>query len=285
MGGYRLESLLGRGGMAEVWLARNEKDELVALKRTPDSSESEAHEALALEARAGERLSHPGIVRCLDFGQDESGPYLVLEYVDGPSLRERLASGPLPEEEAVAIGTAVLGALEAAHARGVVHNDLKPENILLGPDGPKVTDFEAAQSLTETLSLGRVEELTATIAYLAPEVLQGASPSVASDIYSLGLTLYEAVAGQLALHGHSGHCCRTAHYRWYAAASTIGASGFAQAGANAGTRSRAGSGTSLSRRGRIRHAAVDVEPTNRRDQSTGGIRDRPKHRETGRWAV
>jgi len=200
-GRYRLESLLARGGLAEVWLAKTAHDGAVAVKRPLDGSPWAAVEALRREASIGKRLSHPAIVRLIDSGAGDSGPYLVFEYVDGPSLREQLALGPMTEAACIEMGCALLEALSYAHGRGVVHNDLKPENILLGPEGPKIADFGAAQSLTETVTAERARELSATIAYLAPEVLQGAEPSPASDVYSLGLTLYEAVAGRLPFSG------------------------------------------------------------------------------------
>lgn len=201
---YRLIAPLGRGGMAEVWLAEGRSGERVALKRAPENAPPGAVDALAREAAIGRRLAHPGIVRLLDAGRDGSGsPYLAFEYIDGPSLRERLANGALGEAEVVALGSALLDALSYAHARGVIHNDIKPENILLGPGGPRVADFGAAQSLTETVGPEQARELTATLAYLAPEVLQGAAPSPQSDLYSLALTLYEAAAGRLPFTGTS----------------------------------------------------------------------------------
>lgn len=201
---YALVAPLGRGGMAEVWLAQSPSGARVALKRIAPNAPPDALDALAREAAAGRRLTHPGIVRLLDAGREPEGtPYLAFEYIDGPSLRERLASGPLREGDAVTMGEKLLCALDYAHGRGVVHNDIKPENILLAADGPKITDFGAAQGLTETVGPERARELMATLAYLAPEVLQGGSPSPRSDLYSLALTLYEAVAGKLPFSGRS----------------------------------------------------------------------------------
>lgn len=201
IGAYRLEAPLARGGLSEVWLARGADGARVALKRPLDALNTAAVEALERERDVGRRLHHPAIVSVLDAGSDADGPYVVFEYIDGPSLRERLGQGPLAEPECVSMGTAILEALSVAHSHGIVHNDLKPENILLGPRGPKLTDFGAAQTFTETVTAERARELAATIAYLAPEVLAGADPSPASDLYSLGLTLYESVAGRLPFAG------------------------------------------------------------------------------------
>lgn len=202
-GRYRLERLLGSGGMSEVWLAYDEvAGERVALKRVLPGGGSEARDALLREAEIGLRLHHPNIVAVLDSGNDGGQPYLVTEYVEGPSLRELLTwRGRLPEGDVVEIGRAASAALAHAHSRGILHNDLKPENILLGAAGPKIADFGAASSLTETVGPHRARELMGTIAYLAPEVLRGEEPSPRSDIYALGLTLYEAAAGRLPFPG------------------------------------------------------------------------------------
>ncbi|MGE5596149.1 MAG: serine/threonine-protein kinase [Hyphomicrobiales bacterium] len=203
-GRYELERRLGAGGMAEVWLARDAlSGGAVAVKFVLPGAGAEAREALAREASIGRQLQHPNIAALLDSGEDEDGqPYLVFEYVTGPSLREMIAwRGPLPDATVRDIGLGVAAALEYAHARGVVHNDLKPENILLPPTGPKVLDFGAADSLSRTVGPERARELMGTIAYLAPEVLQGADPSPASDVYALALTLYEARAGRLPFPG------------------------------------------------------------------------------------
>ncbi|MCK9520724.1 MAG: serine/threonine protein kinase, partial [Dehalococcoidia bacterium] len=202
-GRYRLERVLGSGGTSEVWLARDVVANVpVAIKRVLPGAGGEARDALRREAQIGRRLHHVNIVQVLESGEARGLPYLVTEYVEGPSLRELLGwRGGLPEADVVDIGRAVASALAHAHRRGILHNDLKPENILLGPTGPKVADFGAASSLTQTVGPQRAQELMGTIAYLAPEVLQGEEPSIRSDLYALGLTLYEAAAGRLPFPG------------------------------------------------------------------------------------
>ena len=199
---YRLLRMLGSGGLGEVWLADDlSTGERVAVKllrreRSPLAPQL-GNRSARHEIVAGERLQHPQIVRVLDNGAVDGDPYLVLEYVQGQSLREALNErGRLPIEEVTAIGTEVAAALAHAHAQGVLHNDIKPENILLGSDGAKLTDFGAAQGVSSTLSVTGANQFEGTIAYLAPEVLQGGSPSAASDIYALGLVLFEAAAGE-----------------------------------------------------------------------------------------
>lgn len=205
---YTLLERIGAGGMAEVWLARDERlDRDVALKllTTPAALEDLSGE-LVREARLVARLQHPSIVAVYDAGRHLGQPYIVMEYVEGASLREVLAGGALPEAEAVRIGVAVAGALHYAHEAGITHNDIKPENILLpsrGPSAIKVTDFGVAGQVTATLPPEQAQALLGTIAYLAPEVLQGEAPGPASDVYALGLVLFELLAGRLPFAGAS----------------------------------------------------------------------------------
>ncbi|MBI2766609.1 MAG: serine/threonine protein kinase [Chloroflexi bacterium] len=201
-GRYQLLRPLGMGGYAEVWLATDDDTgRQVALKLPRRERSALAPTGAAgcrRELAAAARLSHPNIVRLLDSGMDRGEPYLVFEYVDGPSLREALSTGgALPPSEVVRLGSELAGALAYAHSRGVLHNDIKPENILLARDGAKLADFGAAAGLSRTLTASATHELAGTVAYLAPEVLQGAAASEASDIYSLALVLFEAAAGRL----------------------------------------------------------------------------------------
>lgn len=203
---YALVRSLGAGGFAEVWLAddlrqhrqvalklpRGQRSGLTAAAPSPPSRE------FALAAR----LEHPHIVRVLGTGESEGEPYLVLEYVEGPSLRERLRdSGPLSIAEVQQLANQLTSALGHAHSRGILHNDIKPENILMGANGAKLTDFGAAAGLLTTVTAAAPADFAATVAYLAPEVLQGEKPTPASDIYALGLVLYEAAAGRLPWSG------------------------------------------------------------------------------------
>jgi eukaryotic-like serine/threonine-protein kinase len=204
-GRYRLERLLGTGGMSEVWLAEDERlGRQVAVKIIRDSGE-DLGGTIEREARLVARLQHPNIVSVFDAGQQDGNHYLVAEYIEGSSLREVLqARGRLTEAEAVRYGIQVARALQYAHSQGIVHCDVKPENILISSQGiAKVTDFGVADMVTRTVTPGEARDILGTIAYLAPEVIQGAPADARSDIYSLGLTIYELVAGRLPFMGAS----------------------------------------------------------------------------------
>ena len=204
-GRYRLERLLGTGGMSEVWLAEDERlGRQVAVKIIRDSGE-DLGGTIEREARLVARLQHPNIVSVFDAGQQDGNPYLVAEYIEGSSLREVLqARGRLTEAEAVRYGIQVARALQYAHSQGIVHCDVKPENILISSQGiAKVTDFGVADMVTRTVTPREARDILGTIAYLAPEVIQGAPADARSDIYSLGLTIYELVAGRLPFMGAS----------------------------------------------------------------------------------
>ncbi len=204
---YRLERLLGTGGMSEVWLAEDERlGRRVAVKVLRDSvsaHESDLVDSIQREARLIARLQHSNIVSVFDVGTYEGHHYLVMEYVAGQSIRQLLeTSGRLSEQDAVRYGAQVALALQYAHDQGVIHCDVKPENILVNDHGvAKVADFGVADTVTRTLSPDEAREVLGTIAYLAPEVIQGAPADARSDVYSLGLTVYEMIAGRLPFAG------------------------------------------------------------------------------------
>jgi eukaryotic-like serine/threonine-protein kinase len=205
---YRLERPLGSGGMAEVWLAEDERlGRWVAVKILAESIQATEDgglaESIQREARTIASLQHPNIVGIFDAGKVEGRSYLVMEYVHGYTLRELLDSaGRVSEAEAVKYGEQVAAALHFAHEQGVVHCDVKPENILINEKGvAKVADFGVAEPITKTLTPEQAREVLGTVAYLAPEVLQGQPSTPASDVYSLGLTIYEMVAGRLPFTG------------------------------------------------------------------------------------
>lgn len=208
-GRYRLERLLGTGGIAEVWLAEDERlKRWVAVKVLRDQFSAADTELLAAfdrEATVIARLQHQNIVGVYDAGSYEDRQYIVMEYVHGFSLRQLLETqGRMTEAEAIRYGTQVAGALQYAHSQGVVHCDIKPENILINEGGvAKIADFGVAETLTRTMAPGQAKDLLGTIAYLAPEIIEGSNPSPSSDVYSLGLTVFELVAGRPPFSGAS----------------------------------------------------------------------------------
>jgi len=209
-GRYRLERLLGTGGMAEVWLAEDQRlRRWVAVKvlREMFSAEADAATVAAFEREATviARLQHPNIVAVFDAGTHDGRQFIVMEYLHGYSLRQLLETqGRMTEAEAIRYGAQVAAALHYAHGNGVIHCDIKPENVLVNEAGvAKVADFGVAETLTKTMAPGQAQDLLGTIAYLAPEIIEGSDPSPASDIYSLGLTVFELVAGRPPFSGAS----------------------------------------------------------------------------------
>jgi serine/threonine-protein kinase len=205
---YRLERLVGTGGMSEVWLAEDERlGRWVAVKllreRVVEGEDNDLGASLEREARVVARLQHPNIASVFDVGTHDGRHYLVMEYVHGHSLRQLIeARGRLTEAEVVRYGTQIASALQYAHDQGVVHCDVKPENILVTEQGvAKAVDFGVAETVTRTMTPDQARDILGTIAYLAPEVIQGSDADARSDVYSLGLTLYEAAAGRLPFSG------------------------------------------------------------------------------------
>jgi eukaryotic-like serine/threonine-protein kinase len=202
LGHYTFGELLGEGGMGLVYRAIDERDgSTVAIKILPpgQTNHPKRLERFLREARAMTALSHPAIVGIREAGSDHGVHYLAMEYLEGETLQQRVQrSGPLPIEEAVECGLAISGALEAAHQAGVTHRDLKPDNVMLTPSGPKVFDFGLAH-LDDRDSPRRTTldgALAGTVAYLAPEQIEGSPGTPQSDIFALGVVLYEAVTGQ-----------------------------------------------------------------------------------------
>lgn len=192
--------------MAEVWLAHDERLERAVAVKVLDArltTTGELADALDKEARTIARLHHPNIVAVFDVGEHEGRRYLVMEYVHGSSLREMLKlHGRLPWADVTRIGRQAAAALAHAHREGVVHCDVKPENVLIDHQGVvKVTDFGVAEAVTRTVTADIGREILGTVAYLAPEVLEGQLPRPPADVYALALTLYEAAAGRLPFHG------------------------------------------------------------------------------------
>ena len=198
---YLLGEVLGRGGMAEVYDAADERlGRAVAVKvlRPALAMNPEVRLRFEAEARAAARLSHPNVVTVFDTGEDAGTPYIVMERLPGETVADRMKAGPVDQEWLRRVAGDVLQALAAAHGAGIIHRDVKPGNILLAPDGcAKVADFGIAKS-TEALGgtdITATNMLLGTPAYLAPERIQGHAATAESDLYSLGVLLYEALAG------------------------------------------------------------------------------------------
>jgi eukaryotic-like serine/threonine-protein kinase len=200
-GRYRLESKLGSGGMSTVYLAMDEVlDRPVAIKllHREISEEADQLERFRREARAAARLSHPNLVGVIDAGEDDGRPYIVFEYIEGRTLKRRLQEeGRLPVDEAVAYAIEIGRGLIAAHARKLVHRDVKPQNVLIDPDGrAKVTDFGIARSL-EQQGMTATGRVLGTTDYVSPEQAMGEDVDERSDVYSLGVVLYEMLTGDV----------------------------------------------------------------------------------------
>ncbi len=206
LGRYRVESLLGRGGMGEVYLAVDERlHRQVAVKVLPADSLSDEtarrrfrHEALAIS-----RLNHPNIATVHDFDTFDGTDALVMEYVPGHTLGELIAQGQPPLERALDLGAQMARGLAAAHRQGVVHRDLKPNNVRVTDDGQvKILDFGLALRLRADTTRSRLDELTGsattggTPSYMSPEQIRGEVETPASDLFSLGLVLYELITGR-----------------------------------------------------------------------------------------
>ena len=203
IGGHVIERLLATGGMGEVYLARDEErgvDVAVKLLPPPITENVEVlRERFAREARLQSSVDHPGVVPVLECDVLGDRPYLVLEYVRGRSLRERLADGPLPIGEAVRIAADVADVIAAAHVQGVLHRDIKPENVLIGDDGRvRVLDFGIARASDGEAPLTRTGEIVGTPQYMAPEQLLDAGEEVDErcDVHALGVLTYELLTGK-----------------------------------------------------------------------------------------
>ena len=197
---YRLEEKIGSGGMSSVYRAFDptlERWVAIKLMHRDISHDPDQLERFRREARAVASLNHPHIVTVIDAGEDDGAPYIVFEYVEGETLKERIRRlGRLPVSEAVAYGIEIGRALECAHANRLVHRDVKPQNVLIDPDGrAKVTDFGIARSL-EAQGLTATGRVLGTTDYVSPEQALGHEVTGQSDIYSLGIVLYEMLTGE-----------------------------------------------------------------------------------------
>jgi eukaryotic-like serine/threonine-protein kinase len=199
---YRLDERIATGGMAEVWAAHDlELDRRVAVKLLHHGADPAR---FSREARAVAGLSHPGICRVYDYGDADGRPYIVLEYLAGGTLDDRLARGqPLPDDDAARIARELASALAHAHARGLVHRDLKPGNVLFDLEGSaKISDFGIAQ-VAGAPTLTEAGTLLGTAAYISPEQASAERVTPASDVYSFGVILYQMLTGRLPFEAES----------------------------------------------------------------------------------
>src|SRR4051812_9803026 len=196
---YALGAVLGRGGMGTVHDATDLRlGRVVAVKilRPELAEQPRARRRFESEARAAARLAHPNVVTVFDSGEDGAVPFLVMERLPGGTLADEIAAGPMPVTRAFDGAREVLAALDAAHRAGIIHRDIKPGNVLLDDDGHvKVSDFGIAKTADDADQTQTVD-LVATLGYVAPERLVGEPASARSDLYSLGVLLYEALSGQ-----------------------------------------------------------------------------------------
>src|SRR5918998_850808 len=199
-GRFRLEEKVGSGGMSSVYRAFDptlERHVAIKLMHRDISDDADQLERFRREARAVAQLNHPHVVTVIDAGEDDGTPFIVFEYIDGETLKDRIRRlGRLPVSEAVAYAIEIGRALEAAHASMLVHRDVKPQNVLIDRDGrAKVTDFGIARSL-EAQGLTATGRVLGTTDYVSPEQALGHEVTGQSDIYSLGIVLYEMLTGE-----------------------------------------------------------------------------------------
>jgi tetratricopeptide (TPR) repeat protein/predicted Ser/Thr protein kinase len=208
---YEILELLGKGGMGEVFLAQDSVlDRKVALKFLPEEmqKDDEARDRLLREAKAAASLDHPFICKIFEAGEHEGKVFIVMEYVEGNDLKGKLDEGTLPLRDSLQVALEIAEALEDAHKKGIVHRDLKPSNIMLTPQGhAKVMDFglakhfltEGETDLTTTLTKETISEhgaVVGTLAYMSPEQARGETVDARSDIFSLGIIIYEMTTGR-----------------------------------------------------------------------------------------
>ncbi len=218
LGPYDIESLLGAGGMGEVYRARDARlNRTVAIKVLPTSysADGDRLQRFALEARAAAALNHPNILSIFDIGEEQGAPYIVSELLEGTTLRELVRDGPMPVRKAIDCALQTARGLAAAHEKGIVHRDLKPENIFITEDGRvKILDFGLAKLTRPESPVGGGDTLTAqvntepgqvlgTAGYMSPEQVRGKPTDQRADIFAFGSILYEMLSGKRAFHGES----------------------------------------------------------------------------------
>src|SRR5947208_4619040 len=216
-GRYRLDAQIGAGGMSTVYRAFDgnlERRVAIKLLHREIAADSDQLERFRREARAVAQLSHPHIVGVIDAGEDEGRPYIVFEYVEGQTLKDRIRRmGRLPIDEAVAYAVEIARALGCAHSNQIVHRDVKPQNVLIDAEGSaKVTDFGIARSLDQE-GLTADGRVLGTTDYVSPEQALGHKVTGQSDLYSLGIVLYEMLTGEVPFTGENQVAVAMKHVR------------------------------------------------------------------------
>jgi serine/threonine-protein kinase len=216
-GRYRLDARVGHGGMSTVYRAFDtvlERQVAIKLMHREMSSDSDQLERFRREARAVAQLNHPHIVGVIDAGEDDQTPYIVFEYVEGETLKDRIRRlGRLPVPEAVAYAIEIARALGAAHERHIVHRDVKPQNVLIDEEGTaKVTDFGIARTMTEE-GLTADGRVLGTTDYVSPEQALGHEVGPQSDLYSLGIVMFEMLTGDVPFSGENQVAVAMKHVR------------------------------------------------------------------------
>jgi serine/threonine-protein kinase len=214
---YRIIDALGEGGMANVYLAKDiilQRKVAVKMLRFDLQKDPQTVQRFQREALSTSELSHPNIVSVFDVATDHGVPYMVMEYVDGPNLKEYIqTNGPLPLDQAIGIMDQILSAVSLAHQHNVIHRDLKPQNILMDQHGTiKIADFGIALALSQT-DITQINTALGSVHYMSPEQARGGVVTKQSDIYSLGIILYELVAGKVPFGGQTAVSIALQHMR------------------------------------------------------------------------
>src|SRR5712691_7080072 len=218
LGPYEILAPIGAGGMGEVYKARDTRlERTVAVKVLPQhmSASSEVRQRFEREAKTISQLSHPHICALYDVGREGETEYLVMELLEGETLLDRLAKGPLPLEQTLRYGVEIADALDKAHRQGIVHRDLKPGNVMLTKSGVKLLDFGLAKAMSPVApqssltalptqpGLTQEGTILGTFQYMAPEQLEGKEADARTDIFAFGAVLYEMATGRKAFSASS----------------------------------------------------------------------------------
>ncbi|MED3564298.1 protein kinase domain-containing protein, partial [Bacillus xiapuensis] len=206
-GRYKILEMIGGGGMANVYLAHDmilDRDVAVKILRLDFANDEEFIRRFHREAQSATSLVHPNIVSIYDVGEEDSIYYIVMEYVDGQTLKQYIQGhSPLPVEEAIDIMKQLTSAISDAHQNHIIHRDIKPHNILIDRSGNvKITDFGIAMALSAT-SITQTNSVLGSVHYLSPEQARGGMANRKSDIYSLGIVMFELLTGRLPFSGES----------------------------------------------------------------------------------